>query len=241
MRFRRAVRQAPDDRSQRRLARPAARRTFAALACGGDAPLRRDLHGRRIHERMRSTRDGTRRDAMRSSARSAVAAWPPSISRATSSMVAEWRSRFWNPELGAVLGVERFLSEIRVTANLQHPHLLPLFDSGGGSGTPVLRHAVRGWESLRARLDREKQLPVDEAVRIATAIASALGHAHASGRRASRPQAGEHPASGRTTGRGRLRDCIGGLQGRRSASDPERHHPGHAALHRAPNRRRETA
>jgi eukaryotic-like serine/threonine-protein kinase len=92
-----------------------------------------------------------------------------------------------NPELGAVLGVERFLSEIKVTANLQHPNLLPLFDSGQISdqpersdGSALLFYTmpyVEG-ESLRARLEREKQLPVDEAIRITTAIASALDYAH---------------------------------------------------------------
>jgi eukaryotic-like serine/threonine-protein kinase len=95
-----------------------------------------------------------------------------------------------NPELGAVLGVERFLSEIRVTANLQHPNLLPLFDSGEVSvgeyappGSTLLFYVmpfVEG-ESLRARLDREKQLPVDEAIRISVAIASALDYAHRHG------------------------------------------------------------
>ena len=85
------------------------------------------------------------------------------------------------PELGAVLGPERFLSEIRVTANLQHPNLLPLFDSGatGGSLYYVMPY-VEG-ETLRARLDREKQLPVDDAIRIATLIAGALDYAHAHG------------------------------------------------------------
>jgi len=82
------------------------------------------------------------------------------------------------PELGAVLGAERFLSEISVTANLQHPNLLPLFDSGEANGLLFyVMPFVRG-ETLRARIDREKQLPVEEAVRIAVAIASALGYAH---------------------------------------------------------------
>jgi len=86
-----------------------------------------------------------------------------------------------NPELGAVLGVERFLSEIRVTANLQHPNLLPLFDSGAASGLLFyVRPYVEG-ESLRHRLDREKQLPVDDALRIALAVASALDYAHSHG------------------------------------------------------------
>jgi Tol biopolymer transport system component/tRNA A-37 threonylcarbamoyl transferase component Bud32 len=84
-----------------------------------------------------------------------------------------------NPELGAVLGVERFLSEIRVTANLQHPNLLPLFDSGEVSGQLFYVMPYVEGESLRARLDREKQLPIDEAVRIALGIANALDYAHA--------------------------------------------------------------
>ena len=83
-----------------------------------------------------------------------------------------------NPELGAVLGVERFLAEIEVTANLQHPNLLPLFDSGEANGLLYYVMPFVQGESLRARLDREKQLPVDEAIRITTAIAGALDHAH---------------------------------------------------------------
>src|SRR6478672_4384362 len=86
-----------------------------------------------------------------------------------------------NPELGAVLGVERFLSEIRVTANLQHPNLLPLFDSGAADGSLFYVMPFVDGESLRARLDREKQLPIDEAVRIGVAIAGALDYAHSHG------------------------------------------------------------
>lgn len=86
-----------------------------------------------------------------------------------------------DPELGAVLGVERFLSEIRVTANLQHPNLLPLFDSGGANGHLYYVMPFVEGESLRARLERERQLPVDEAVRIAIAVANALDYAHAHG------------------------------------------------------------
>ncbi|MFI5312204.1 MAG: protein kinase, partial [Gemmatimonadales bacterium] len=80
-------------------------------------------------------------------------------------------------ELGAVLGVERFLSEIKVTANLQHPNLLPLFDSGEAAGLLFYVMPFVEGESLRARLEREKQLPVDEAVRITVAVASALDYA----------------------------------------------------------------
>src|SRR6478736_9646617 len=64
-----------------------------------------------------------------------------------------------NPELGAVLGVERFLSEIQVTANLQHPNLLPLFDSGEAGGLLFYVMPYVEGESLRAKLQREKQLP----------------------------------------------------------------------------------
>ncbi len=86
-----------------------------------------------------------------------------------------------NPELGAVLGVERFLAEIKVTANLQHPNLLPLFDSGEAEGLLFYVMPFVEGESLRARLTREKQLPIDEAVRIAVAIANALDYAHSHG------------------------------------------------------------
>src|SRR5262245_35445470 len=85
------------------------------------------------------------------------------------------------PDLGAVVGVDRFLSEIEVTANLQHPNLLPLFDSGAADGLLFYVMPYVEGESLRARLEREKQLPVDEAVRIATAVAGALDYAHRRG------------------------------------------------------------
>ena len=86
-----------------------------------------------------------------------------------------------SPELGAVLGAERFLGEIRVTANLQHPNLLPLFDSGEAGGLLFYVMPFVDGETLRARLEREKQLPIDDAVRIAVAIASALAYAHEHG------------------------------------------------------------
>lgn len=84
-------------------------------------------------------------------------------------------------EVAAAVGVERFLEEIRVTALLQHPHILPLFDSG--SAGSVLWYAmpfVEG-ETLRSRLTREGRLPLDEALRLAREIAEALEHAHARG------------------------------------------------------------
>lgn len=86
-----------------------------------------------------------------------------------------------NPELGAVLGPERFLTEIRVTANLQHPNLLPLFDSGEIDGQLFYVMPYVEGESLRSRLDRERQLSIKEAVHIGSAIASALDYAHRHG------------------------------------------------------------
>src|SRR5688500_3528161 len=86
-----------------------------------------------------------------------------------------------NPELGAVVGVDRFLAEIKVTASLQHPNLLPLFDSGQVDGQLFYVMPFVEGESLRDRLRREKQLPIDEAVRIAAAVGSALDYAHRRG------------------------------------------------------------
>ena len=85
------------------------------------------------------------------------------------------------PDLGAIVGVDRFLAEIEVTANLQHPNLLPLFDSGAADTLLFYVMPYVEGESLRARLNREKQLPIDEALRIATAVGSALDYAHRQG------------------------------------------------------------
>src|SRR6478672_13867072 len=86
-----------------------------------------------------------------------------------------------NPELAAVIGPERFLAEIRITANLQHPNLLPLFDSGEVDGVLYYVMPFVDGESLRAKLTRERQLPIDEAIHIATTVAAALDHAHRHG------------------------------------------------------------
>ncbi len=86
-----------------------------------------------------------------------------------------------DPELAAALGPERFLKEIELTANLQHPHILPLFDSGAIDGMLYYVMPFVDGESLTARLRRETQLPVDDAVRIATEVASALEYAHRRG------------------------------------------------------------
>ncbi|NNK64989.1 MAG: serine/threonine-protein kinase [Gemmatimonadetes bacterium] len=85
------------------------------------------------------------------------------------------------PELAAVVGAERFLSEIRTTANLQHPHILPLFASGEADGFLYYVMPYMAGETLRDRLDREGQLPVDEAVAITRKVGSALDYAHRNG------------------------------------------------------------
>ena len=85
------------------------------------------------------------------------------------------------PELAAMVGAERFLAEIETTANLQHPHILPLFDSGEADGFLFYVMPYVEGESLRDRLDRERQLPVDEAARIASDVGEALHAAHERG------------------------------------------------------------
>src|SRR5688500_464550 len=85
------------------------------------------------------------------------------------------------PELSAIVGAERFLNEIRTTANLQHPHILPLHDSGEINGVIFYVLPSREGESLRDRLTRQKQLPVDDAIRIAHDTAEALDYAHRRG------------------------------------------------------------
>jgi serine/threonine-protein kinase len=82
------------------------------------------------------------------------------------------------PELAAVIGGARFLTEIRTTANLQHPHILSLHDSGEVDGTVFYVMPFVEGESLRDRLARETQLPIDDAIRIATEVADALQYAH---------------------------------------------------------------
>ena len=85
------------------------------------------------------------------------------------------------PELAAVLGAERFVQEIKTTAALQHPHILPLFDSGAADGFLFYVMPFIDGETLRTKLDRETQLGVDEAVRIAREVLDALHYAHEHG------------------------------------------------------------
>jgi eukaryotic-like serine/threonine-protein kinase len=97
-----------------------------------------------------------------------------------------------HPEIGAALGASRFLLEIKTTASLRHPHIVPLFDSGEvqlvpqttGERSETLLYYVMplvDGESLRARIDRDRQLPIDEALRVAGEVADALSYAHARG------------------------------------------------------------
>jgi len=86
-----------------------------------------------------------------------------------------------HPDLSAVIGTERFLAEIRTTASLQHPHILPLFDSGSADGLLYYVMPFVEGESLRQRLDREKQLSVPATKQIASEAASALDYAHRRG------------------------------------------------------------
>jgi TolB-like protein/tRNA A-37 threonylcarbamoyl transferase component Bud32 len=86
-----------------------------------------------------------------------------------------------HPELAQSLGAERFLREIETTANLRHPHILPLYDSGSAGGFLFYVMPVVEGESLRDRLAREKQLPIETALSITREVADALGYAHSRG------------------------------------------------------------
>src|SRR5881275_2267324 len=82
--------------------------------------------------------------------------------------------KIMQPELAALIGAERFLHEIETTANLQHPNILPLFDSGRVEGTVFYVMPYVQGASLRNRLNRETQLPIADALRIAAEIAAGL-------------------------------------------------------------------
>ena len=84
-------------------------------------------------------------------------------------------------ELAAALGAERFLREIEIAARLQHPHILPLYDSGSAAGFLYYVMPYVEGESLRDRLNREKQLSLEDTLRVATEVASALAYAHSRG------------------------------------------------------------
>ena len=83
------------------------------------------------------------------------------------------------PELAAAIGSDRFLREIRIEARLQHPHILPLYDSGTADGFLYYVMPYIEGETLRERIRREKQLPLADALQITREIAEALSYAHA--------------------------------------------------------------
>jgi tRNA A-37 threonylcarbamoyl transferase component Bud32/tetratricopeptide (TPR) repeat protein len=86
-----------------------------------------------------------------------------------------------HPEMAHAIGTERFLREIRLAASLNHPNIVPVFDSGEIEGSLYFTMPYIDGETLRARLDREPKIPVDEAVRVAAEIADALAYAHVRG------------------------------------------------------------
>ena len=141
-----------------------------------------------------------------------------------------------HPELSAVIGGERFLAEIKVTANLQHPHILGLIDSGEADGLlyyvmPYVAGRVAA-RSPRAReaAPRRRRRPPLEGSRRRPRLRPPPG------RRPPRHQAREHPAAGRRRPRRRLRHRARRAAGRRQPHDPDRHVPRHAGLHVAPSR-----
>ena len=143
------------------------------------------------------------------------------------------------PELAAVLGAERFLNEIRITARLDHPHILTLIDSGAADGFLyyVLPY-VRG-ESLRERMVKERQLSLEEALRIGHAGGECARLRRPPGRGASRHQAREHPDPGGGGDPRRLRHRARGEGGGRQPAHRDRPLARHAAVHepRAGHRR----
>src|SRR3989475_7218933 len=85
------------------------------------------------------------------------------------------------PELAAALGPERFLREIEIAAGLTHPHILPLYDSGTAAGLLYYVMPYVEGETLRDRLKRERQLPLEDALRITREVSGALAYAHSHG------------------------------------------------------------
>ena len=126
------------------------------------------------------------------------------------------------PELAAVLGAERFVVEIKTTAALQHPHILPLFDVATTATADGFLYYVMPFiegETLRNKLNRETQLGIDEAVRIARDVARRARLRAPPRRHPPRHQAREHPAARRPPDGGRLRHRARGERGRGRTDD----------------------
>jgi len=116
-----------------------------------------------------------------SSASSARAGWPRCTSRTTYVSDRQVALKVVKSEVAATVGADRFISEIRTTAHLKHPHILPLFDSGAVGDIPFYVMPYIEGESLRARLRGEKRLPVADTLLILRELADALAYAHAHG------------------------------------------------------------
>ena len=138
------------------------------------------------------------------------------------------------PELAATLGPERFFREIEVAAQLQHPHILPLLDSGEADGFLYYVMPFVEGESLRDRLTRQGELPIHEAVKLLAEVADALAYAHAPRRGPPRHQARQRAALGPARAGDRLRRGQGGERGDRApAAHHRRRRARHAGLHGA--------
>jgi serine/threonine-protein kinase len=182
---------------------PAQRDAFVAEACGEDKDLRREVASLlAVHDHASDFLD---RPAAEILARVIA---PPSLTgrlatalagryliereigrggMATVHLARDLRHGRWvaikvlREELAAAVGAERFLEEIRVTASLQHPHILPLFDSGSAEGLVWYVMPFVEGETLRSRLARERRLPVDDALQLVREMADALEYAHRHG------------------------------------------------------------
>jgi serine/threonine-protein kinase len=182
---------------------PAQRRGFVATACGGDEDLLREVSsllaahdpGDDFLERPAAEALGVLAAPARQAERLAMALigrYEIEREIAHGGMATVYLARdvrhdrrvaikVLRHELAVAVGADRFLAEIRVTASLQHPHILPLFDSGSAGDLLWYAMPFVDGETLRSRLARESRLPVDEAVRLVREMADALEHAHAQG------------------------------------------------------------
>ena len=159
----------------------------------------RSRNPRRFSDTSRAVALATDRAATRSPLDPRLPAWPPFLTATASSgssVRAAWprvylaaghqaqparRGQGARPELAAVIGAERFVTEITTTADLQHPHILPLFDSGTADGFLYYVMPYIDGETVRSRIDRGDPAAVDDAVRITTEVAGALDYAHHQG------------------------------------------------------------
>src|SRR5215831_8415148 len=103
------------------------------------------------------------------------------VQQLATALAGRYEVKVLKPELAAVLGSERFVVEIKTTAALQHPHILPLFDSGTAGGSLYYVMPYLQGETIREKLNRETQFGVDDALRIAREVADALDYAHRHG------------------------------------------------------------